>query len=525
MFINVIIKSINRTIICSALIILVGSLTSQIQAHTCSFYDSSPLRVILSDSQTFHNNTKHFWRTLPMQNKDRDFHFSVPDPQSKLQRFKTFKIDPELLQIEQNLRELNVWEDQSIQNKFRLAKFGTPKSSKRAKVELLEFIEELKELAMRLEDSYFPYASADQISNGGRGIHILDQVHNNIPYMADQDKFLLGCLTLGRQAGGKTSAAFNIVRQVTVPILILDPKNSWKFRGSAIGATLIPEPYISFDLRAPPNTNEADYLASEMEGLALATGLQYGLDCLNEACDIALEQRRRYREQSEEDTPLCLRDIYECLPLCSFKKSRRIDYITSARTALSLVLGKGHLFATRSGLPLDELFQGRYILPCHVMNTHQCRYLGFHLFNYQHYASRGKPETTHLKNLILVDDSSKFISKPDSIFGSGSRASPWLHILSVLRSSGTGMLFLDQTVQTIWSDVKQLCHIWLVVGGIQGRGNQDEVASAMALDQAQKEMLGRLQTRECIFFCPTSYVYPVHGFVPIVPEPEESNNQ
>jgi len=266
MFIKVIIKSINRITIYLALIILVGSLTSQIQAHTCSFSDRSSLHISLSDSQTFHDNTKHFWRTLPMQNKDKDYCFSVPDPQSKLQR--------------------------------------------------------------------------------------------------------------------------------------------------------------------------------------------------------------------------------------------RIDYVTSARTALSLVLGKGHLFATRSGLPLDELFQGRYILPCHFMNTHQCRYLGFHLFNYQHYASRGKSETTHLKNLILVDDSSKFISKPDSIFGSGSRISPWLHILSVLRSSGTGMLFLDQTVQTIWSDVKQLCHIWLVVGGIQGRGNQDEVASAMSLNQAQKEMLGRLQTRECIFFCP-----------------------
>lgn len=486
---------------------------------TLSVFSSHDIRQPSETNNAGCNHPQSIRRTMPMQNYERDFNFSVPDPHSRLQRFKALRIDPELLQIEQTLRQLNVWENPGVQSKFRLAKFGTPKGSTRARVELLEFIEQLKELAMRAEDPYFPYATEDQIGNCGQGIHVLDQVYSNIPYRVNQDRFLLGGLILGRQVGGKTSAAFNIVNQVTTPVLILDPKNSWKWRAPALRAIPIPEPYISFDLRAPPNTNEGDYLASEMEGLAQATGLQYGLDCLNEACEIALEQRRRYREETGENTPLCLRDIYECLLLCSFKNSRRANYFSSARTALSLVLGKGHLFATRSGLSLDQLFQGRYILPCHAMNAHQCRYLGFHLFNYQHYASRGKPETTHLRNLIVVDDSSKFVSKPDSIFGSGAKVGPWLHILSVLRSSGTGTLFLDQTVETIWDDIKQLCHIWLVVGGIQGRGNQDEVAAAMSLNQAQKEMLGRLQTRECVFFCSTAYSYPVHGLIPEISQP------
>jgi len=215
---------------------------------------------------------------------------------------------------------------------------------------------------------------------------------------------------------------------------------------------------------------------------------------------------------------LCLKDIQLALPLCSSQKSKRVDYKASAQTALNLLVGpeNNHLFATRSGLPLGEIFNGNYIISCPYLNTFQSRFLGLFLFLYRYHGSRGLPETNQLKNLIVIDDASRFISKTDSIFGSGSRFGAWMHILSVLRSSGTGALFIDQLVEPISNDVKQLSHFWLVVGGIRGKGNQDEIAAAMSLNREQAEMLGRLKTRECICFCPAAYPYPVHGEIPMV---------
>lgn len=79
---------------------------------------------------------------------------------------------------------------------------------------------------------------------------------------------------------------------------------------------------------------------------------------------------------------------------------------------------------------------------------------------------------------------------------------------------------MDQLVEPICDDVKQLCNNWLVVGGMRGTRNQSEVASAMCLSREQTAMLGRLQTREAIGFCPKLYPHAIHGFIPVVPEPE-----
>ena len=93
-----------------------------------------------------------------------------------------------------------------------------------------------------------------------------------------------------------------------------------------------------------------------------------------------------------------------------------------------------------------------------------------------------------------------------------------MHQLSTLRSTGRGAIFIDQLVEPICDDVKQLCNNWLVVGGMRGTHNQDEIASAMSLSPGQAEMLGRLQPREAVAFCPTTYPYAVHGVIPFVPQ-------
>jgi hypothetical protein len=206
--------------------------------------------------------------------------------------------------------------------------------------------------------------------------------------------------------------------------------------------------------------------------------------------------------------------------LCDASDPKRRQYLESARTALELLLGRNNLFTTRSGLPLDRLFAGRYILPCQHLNTWQCRFLGWFFLNYLHFKSRHLPETTQLKSILVVDDASKFISKPDNIFGPGAKTSIFLHLLSVLRSTGRGVIFVDQLGEPVSSDVKQLCNNWLICGGMRGTHNQSEVASAMGLSRDQAEMLGRLKTREAVCFCPTTYPYAVHGFIPVVAGPQ-----
>ena len=453
-----------------------------------------------------------------MLNKDKDFNFSVPDPQSKLQHFKTLRRDPELLQIEQKLREFNLWENQTIQIKLRLAKFGTDRTSKRARIELWDIIEDYKVQTMQLDDSFMPFANADQISNNNVGIHILNQAHNHIPMYTSPYSYCLLWLVLGPQGGGKSSALFHQLKQFHVPIQIWDPKGTWEFRAKQLQSQVVPPEYLCFDAECSEDKLPI-YLHSLMEGVAYATGLQFGLSCLFEAADIVLEQRKRFIKQSGQRTPVCLKDIQLALNLCDKSKSKRAQYLESARTALDLLLGRNNLFSTRSGLPMDLLFEGNYVLQCRYLTTTQSRFLGWFVLNHLYYKSLGKPETKQLKSLIVFDDASKFISKPDTIFGSGPRTSVFLHLLSTLRSTGHGVVFVDQLVEPICNDVKQLCNNWLVVGGMRGTHNQSEVASAMGLSPDQAKMLGRLGTREAVCFCPTTYPYAVHGFIPIVHEP------
>ncbi len=465
------------------------------------------------------------WRNLPMAH---EHHYRLrPQQESSIQpsRFKALRDDTVLLQLERVLRQINRWDDAETQQQMRLARCGTEVGRARALTRLMSVIEEYRARTVRYEDPFMPYATADQISNNGRGIHILDQVNSGIPGRIDEDLFLLDALILGRQGGGKSSAAVNIASQISTPLLIIDPKDSWRHRAATLRASVLE--VTSLDLTPPPGVSWEDWLFKVMEAVAQVTGVQFGLDLLVEASQIALRQRQQYIDTTGKDTSLCLKDIKLALPLCGYQKGKRSDYRTSAETALSLLIGseKCPLFAARRGLPLEQILTGRYIVPCPYLNGVQSRFLGLYLFLYMRH-SAGNQETTRLRHLTIIDDASKFLSKSDSAFGSGPKFGPWMHILKALRSSGYGAIFIDQLPESVLDDVKQLCHFWLVVGSIQGRGNQNEVAAAMSLTGPQKEMLGRLQTRESICFCPAGtpqHPFPIHGFIPEVQNPSPEN--
>lgn len=457
---------------------------------------------------------------MPNPNNSRDV--PRPDPERGPPVFKTLYGDPELLKLEQVLQEIHRWQDPDTQYWYRLARLGTPNTRLRAKARLQQIVADYAIAFMRSGDSYMPYANAADISNAGLGVHVLNQAGNSLPFFASTYAYCLLWLIVGPQGGGKSSAIYYQLSQLpNVPLLILDSKGTWQFRARQLQSTVIPPAYIQFDFDFDEDRLQL-YLHALAEGIAFCTGLQYGVSCLYEALDIAMAQLATYSRQTGERTSLCLKDIRQALDLCDTRNPKRAQYFEAARTALDLLLGRNNLLATRSGLPLHALFEGRYILPCWHLSTVQCRFLVWFLLNYLHFLSLGQGESQSLKSMLVADDCSRMISMPDTVFGSGPRTSVYLHLLSILRSTGRGCIFVDQTISTICEDVKQLCNNWLVVGGIHGTKNQAEVAAAMGLSKEQTAQLGKFKSREAVCFCPTTYNRPVHGFIPEVPPSERT---
>jgi len=455
-----------------------------------------------------------------MRNVNRDFHFSVPDPQSRLQRFKTTRRDPQMLEIRQKLMDANLWENPAVQHKFWLGQVGTDKTRRRVRTEFLELIEQHKELSMVLDDPYMPYATADQISNVGKGIHVLDQAYNRIPLFLDETTLLLkGLMVIGRPGYGKSSAVYNVLDQVTTPYLGLDPKTSWTQACIALGSKYIDWDSLYLCLHPPKNITWEHWLFVLSDVICQATGLQYSQDLIIEAGQICLRQKNDFEARSGIETSISLKDLKLALSLCSAKNSKRAQYLESAKTALSLLVGSEdqHIFAARSGLPWDEILKGRYFMGCQYANSYQSRFLGLYCFLYQMYSAIGK-ETHQLTHFTVVDDASRFISQTTSIFGSGGQFGPWMNLLKVLRASGEGYLFVDQLCSPILKEIKQLVNCWLVIGSIGQKEELDAIAAAMNLNTDQRSMLTKFEQRECVFYSP-EIGRPIHGYVPIVHRP------
>jgi hypothetical protein len=362
-------------------------------------------------------------RALTMASPDDDPRTSRDDIRIQPSRFKVLQYDSALLRLERTLQHINKWNDPAVRQQFRLARFGTEAGKARAIAQLVSVVEDYEARAVAYEDPFMPYGADYQISNGGRGIHILNQANNGIPLYIDEDALLLDVLILGRQGGGKSSAVYHIVNQTSRPLLIIDPKDTWRYAAASIRAETID--VTAIDLTPPAGVEWEDWLFKVMEAAAQAAGVQFGLDLLVEASQIALRQRQQYISATGNDTSLCLKDIKAALPLCSSLIGKRADYRTSAETALSLLIGseKCMLFATRRGLPLDRLLRGRYIMPCPYLSAIQSRFLGLYLFLYMRHSARGC-ETTHLRHLTAIDDAGNFVGKPTGIFSSGPAFGP-----------------------------------------------------------------------------------------------------
>lgn len=454
----------------------------------------------------------------PIMIPKHDFQFTDHRPGGQQSPFKKEQRSAEARRIEQMLLDINAWEEPEVQKQYRRYRRGLDRNREKARIWLLEYIEDYKALAMRLDDPLMPYARAEQISNH-RGIHLLDQAYNQFPmYINPEQDFVLTGMVVGKPGTGKSTAAFNVLRQSNGALLVFDPKGSWRYRARALRAKYIPPDQVVFDFNKPDNSHVTweTWLFALTEGLAQASGLQYGLDPLLQASQMALRQKQDYEEhRSGVPVPLSLKDVAICLPLIESKRGRQLDYLNSAQTAVNLILGPNRMFEARIGLPMEELLHGRYIIDVTSANVWQCRFLGLFVFLYIFYKSFGQPELNRTKHLTVIDDASKFVSKPESLFGGGSSSSAWQHLLKGLRSTGHGWLFVDQTVRSIADDIRQLANFWCVTSDLGDAHNHTEMASAMGLSAEESQIFLRLQdTRECICYCPHYHPRPIHGFIP-----------
>lgn len=451
-----------------------------------------------------------------------NYDFQHPDSTSRLNKFRSICYDPELEQLKQILININLWETAKGQKLYRLAKLGTQRGRQNARTQILQLFEDYKVAHMESDDPYMPYATPEQISNNSQGIHVCNQVGNNVLMSPDVDEFQLNTLVLGIPKSGKSSAVFYYLSQILfLPILILDIKNIWRNRANSLNAKVIQPPF-HVDLQPPRGISWYDWIFSVSDGLALITGLQYGAVPFIEAAKVALQQREKYINHTKNNTSLSLMDIFHALDFINITGFKR-DYILSCKTALQLIIGPNDLFSTRKGIPLEEVFNSRYIIECCYLSMIQCRFLAFYLLNYLLQASYQCLESIHLKRIIFIDDSSSFINRPDNAFSSAPSTSFWGQILSKLRGSGTGIIFADQLLEPIFEDVKQLCTNWIIIGGLRDSHKNNEIMNAMNLTQEQASYISKLKTRECIAYFPKLYPRPIHGFIPYVPSIDEDS--
>jgi hypothetical protein len=441
-----------------------------------------------------------------------NYDFRHLEPDARLNKFRSICSDTELQQLKEIMIAINTWETQGGQELYRRAKKGTSNGRLSARKEIFRQFKEYEDKRMESGDPYMPHATAKQISNNGQGIYICDQFGNNIQMRPTTDDFQLNSLIIARPKMGKSSAVFHgLLQMLFLPLLIFDIKNIWRHRAQTLNAKVIQPPFY-IDLEPPRGIKWFDWIFSVLDGLALITGLQYGVVPFIEAAKIALQQRDNYISHAQGNTSLSLMDIYYALDFVNLSGFKR-DYILSCKAALQLIIGPNDLFSARSGIPLAEVFSGRYIIECCHLSMIQCRFLAFYFLNYLLQASYQCLEKIHLTRVVFLYVYSGFINRPDNAFGSAPSTGFWGHILSKLRGSGTGLIFADQLVEPIFDDVKQLCSNWIVIGAMSP---SNEIIAAMNLTREQADYMGRMKSRECIAYFPNLYPRPIHGVIPYV---------
>jgi len=370
--------------------------------------------------------------------------------------------------------------------------------------------------AMRNPDDFRPYCP-ESLSRTG-SLHLLDQM-DGVPIHIDPNKLLTGLLVLGPQQAGKSRFITHLYRQIQnarpdVKITIIDPKAGFSNLNSFRNIDLAD---ISLDLAPPANIGQEKFLYELMPILGDLCGLIYGIEILNEAAWITLNQYTKYNEQADANTAMCLADIYESIAMVNATGPRRPGYRDAAKTALSRILGQSSLFRCRGGLSLDWLFNQNTVLNARCLTDEwMCRFLAVYLLYWLYQRSRFEPETNELKHIVIIDDASRFIGAVYS-FEAHTQTSVLGHILAVLRATGTCLIATTQLPAQVDPAVLALSRNMVVVGNINGEANLRIIKNSMSLTDEQSKSIVRFQKREALaFISDSTWPYPIHGWTPKV---------
>ena len=293
-------------------------------------------------------------------------------------------------------------------------------------------------------------------------------------------------------------------------IIIIDPKNGFR---NLPGFRHINLDEIAFDLKAPSNVNQINFIYTFMPILANIASIIYGLEFLNRAVDIAFSQLQQYGKE----TSLCLKDIYEALLTIKPNSFKERGYYDTSKIGLSFILGKQNLFCCRKGLSLEWLFNQNTVLNVRSLtNELQCKLLLNYLLLWFYEKFKNYPESKSLKHLIIVDDASRFVGI-DNQFNAAQKTSPLGHILAVLRSAGVATIFASQLPGQIDPAVLSLSRNVAVIGSVNGEKNLKTIQGLISLTHDQKNAIPRFKTREgFVFISDCDWPYPVHGWTPEV---------
>ena len=349
---------------------------------------------------------------------------------------------------------------------------------------------------------------------------------SNTPYKINPNKLLTGLLILGPQGSGKSRLIRHICSEFkrvnpSIKITLIDPKNGF---GNLDGFKHLDLDNISLDLEAPSNANQQNFIYEFLPILAQTCSLIFSLNLINQAADIALSQLEYYTKQTNRKTTLCVRDIYEALLIIKVKNYRELGYHDSARTALSLIIGKHNLFSCRKGLLLEHLFNENTVINARSL-THeiQCKVFVNYLLYWLYQQAKNLPECKEIKRVIIIDDATRFIGI-DHQYDASRRTSPLGHLLAVLRATGTCCIFATQIPSQIDPAVLSLCRNMAIIGNINGEDNLRVIQSFMSLTPEQKNAILRFQTREVLaFISGSAWPYPVHGWAPFVEDLPQQN--
>jgi hypothetical protein len=353
---------------------------------------------------------------------------------------------------------------------------------------------------------------------------------DGVKWLLPVDTPLIGVLILGPQKSGKSRAIIRLCQEIlrvnpSITITIIDVKDGFRDYARLLSAVRVDLGEKAFDLKPPANIDRRIFVLEFVPPLADTAGLIYGVEVLNEAVLIALNQRQRYVEATGQDTELCLKDMYVALSLVTNASSgRRMGYREAAQTALRRIMGERDLFACRGGISMDQLFSRNTIINARSLSDDmQCRALALFLLYWKYQQCRYKPETNKLEHLIIFDDASRFVGTAGDQFGAASRTSALGSYLALLRATGTGTAWATQLPAFVDPSVLALSRTMLAVGPTSGSQHLKVIADFMSLDKDQTKAVARLSTREAVGFAPgTAFKECAHGWVPWVDDPPAS---